>query len=77
MNISVLRQYIAFAQQFGGARHPSYLYNTVVKNCEKYEREGTSLNLNKKRSGRRRPTRSQRNIAAVRQPFTVSNHPLM
>lgn len=54
----------AFLQQFPERNPPST--STIQRNVEKYEREGTSLNLNKKRSGRRRTTRSQENIEQVR-----------
>ena len=40
---------------------------TIRKNVNKCERDGTSLNMNKGRSGRRITTRTQEYIAAVRQ----------
>ncbi len=39
---------------------------TILRNVRKYSSEGTSLNLNKSNSGRRRTARSEQNIAAVR-----------
>ena len=45
-------------------RNPSR--NTILRNANKYQNEGTSKNLNKGRSGRRRTGRSQHNINLVR-----------
>ena len=39
---------------------------TISKYVKKYREEGTSLNLNRGRSGRRRTARSEENIANVR-----------
>ena len=39
--------------------------STIWKNIRKYRREGTSLNRNKGRSGRRRTARSNENIRAA------------
>ena len=40
---------------------------TVPKNVKKYERDGISLNMNKRRPGRGITTRTQENFEAVRQ----------
>ena len=40
---------------------------TIRKNVKTYERDDTSLNMNKERSGRRITTRTQENIEVVRQ----------
>ena len=39
---------------------------TILRNVRKYSSQGTSLNLNKGNSGRRRTARTEQNIAAVR-----------
>ena len=39
---------------------------TILLNFQKYSNAGTSLNLNKGNSGRRRTTRTEENIAAIR-----------
>ena len=39
---------------------------TILKNLQKYQTTGTSLNRNKGNSGRRRTARSEENVAAVR-----------
>jgi hypothetical protein len=39
---------------------------TILRNFEKYSIEGTSSNLNKGNSGRRRTARSAENVAAVK-----------
>ena len=44
---------------------------TIWKNVEKYREEGTSLNLNRGRSGRRRTAISEENIKNVRQLLHV------
>ena len=55
----------AFRARFPDRNPPTK--RTVMKNIRKYSAEaGTSLNLNKSNSGRRRTTRSEENIAAVR-----------
>mgnify|MGYP001549509159 CR=1 FL=1 len=59
-----------FTQRFPGARRPCY--NTVVRNDTKYEAEGTSHNLNKGRSGRRRWQITAANVAHVQNVFNVS-----
>lgn len=53
-----------FRQQFRNVRCPSRA--TVFKNVNKYKATGTSRNLNKEASGRRRTGRSAANIQAVR-----------
>jgi hypothetical protein len=40
--------------------------STILRNFEKYSIEGTTSNLNKGNSGRRRTARSEENVAAVR-----------
>ena len=52
-----------FAERFPDRAVPAK--STIWKNIRKYRREGTSLNLNKGRSGRRRTARSNENIRAV------------
>ena len=54
----------AFRARFPDRNPPTK--RTVMKNVRKYSEAGTSLNLNKGNSGRRRTTRSEENIAAVR-----------
>ena len=54
----------AFRPRFPDRNPPTK--RTVMKNVRKYSEAGTSLNLNKGNSGRRRTTRSEENIAAVR-----------
>ena len=46
----------AFRQRFHDRNPPAK--RTIENNVKKYEKEGTSLNLNKQRSGRRRTTRN-------------------
>ena len=41
--------------------------NTILKNVRKYQNTGTSLYRNKSNSGRRRTTRNEASIAAVRE----------
>ena len=53
------------------ARFPAQ--RKIVKNFEKYSNEGTSLNLNKDNSGRRRTARSVENIAAVSRALFEQN----
>ena len=55
----------AFQEQFPNREPPAK--STIYRNVKKYSEEGTSLNLNKGRSGRRRTVRTQENIARVRQ----------
>lgn len=55
----------AFGRRFPGRNPPAK--RTIQKNVEKYDGNGTSLNLNKGRSGRRRTTRNQLNVDQVRQ----------
>jgi hypothetical protein len=55
----------AFRERFPD-RNPQ-AKRTIQSNVEKYLREGTSLNLNKERSGRPRTTRSQENVKRVRE----------
>ena len=54
-----------FRQQYPNVRCPAR--NTVYSNVLKYQREGTSCNLNKGRSGRLRTARNVENVVAVRQ----------
>ena len=54
----------AFVQIFPGRNAPCK--KTVYKNIQKYKENGTSLNLNKSRSGRRRSVRTAENIGLVR-----------
>ena len=54
----------AFVQRFPGRNAPCK--NTVYKNIQKYKENGTSLNLNKSRSGRRRSVRTAENIGLMR-----------
>ena len=42
-------------------------WNHNSKKCKKYDRDGTSLNMNKGRSGRRISKRTQENIQVLRQ----------
>lgn len=53
-----------FRQQYPNVRVPSRA--TIFKNVQKYRMSGTSRNLNKERSGRRRTARTAANIEAVR-----------
>ena len=57
------------ANRFGERfpEHPVPVKSTIWKNVRKYQREGTSLNLNKGRSGRRRTARTDDNIRAVQE----------
>ena len=55
----------AFQRQFPGVNPPSK--STIFRNVQKYQNEGTSKNLNKERSGRRRTARSQQNVQQMRQ----------
>jgi hypothetical protein len=43
---------------------------TIWRNVSKYKTEGTSLNLNKGRSGRRRTGRSDENVRRVQEILT-------
>lgn len=52
-------------------REPPYKA-TIWKNVAKYRKNGTSLNLNKTNSGRRRTARTQENIEAVRKLLNES-----
>ena len=57
------------ANRFGERfpERPVPVKSTIWKNVRKYQREGTSLNLNKGRSGRRRTARTDDNIRAVQE----------
>lgn len=55
----------AFTQRFPDRRPPSNM--TIHRNVAKYLANGTSLNLNKIRSGRPRSARTPENIEAVRE----------
>ena len=52
-------------------RHPTV--RTILKTFEKFEGEGTTHNLNKERSGRRRTVRTPGNIALVQNGSTFPN----
>ena len=52
-----------FAPSFPDRISPSK--NAIWKNVRKYQQEGTSLNLNKGRSGRRKTARTEENIENV------------
>lgn len=54
----------AFPQRFPNRNAPSN--KTIYKNVLKYQESGTSLNLNKGRSGRRVSVRTPENIQLVR-----------
>ena len=54
-----------FRLAFPGRNPPAN--STIQHNIQKYERDGTSLNVNKERSGRRRSVRTDANINRVRQ----------
>jgi hypothetical protein len=62
-NNEVRRVLQRFREVYPGVRCPSRA--TVYKNVRKYSMHGTSFNLNKGRSGRRRTARCPENIAAV------------
>ena len=62
----------AFGQRFPDRAIPAK--STLWKNIRKYQREGTSLNLNKGRSGRRRTARTDENIRAVRELLQRDPH---
>ena len=53
-----------FSEKFPESNVPNK--TTIWKNVRKYREEGTSLNLNRGRSGRKKTARSDANIAAVR-----------
>ena len=53
-----------FSEKFPERNVPNK--TTIWKNVRKYREEGTSLNLNRGRSGRKKTARSDANIAAVR-----------
>ena len=48
--------------------------STILRNIQKYLNAGTSLNLNKGNSGRRRSIRTAENIEAVRDPLQQNPH---
>ena len=54
----------AFLERFPDRNPPCK--TTILRNFQKYSNAGTSLNLNKGNSGRRRTTRTEENIAAIR-----------
>lgn len=64
-NRNVARVLERFREQYPHVRCPSRV--TVYKNVRKYTVNGTSCNLNKGRSGRRRTERCPENIQAVRE----------
>ena len=51
----------AFLERFPDRNPPCK--TTILRNFQKYSNAGTSLNLNKGNSGRRRTTRTEENIA--------------
>jgi transposase len=55
----------AFQQRFPDTLSPAK--TTIWRNVNKYKNEGTSLNLNKGRSGRKRTERSEENVEIVQQ----------
>jgi hypothetical protein len=57
----------AFQQRFGDRNPPPP--STILRNVRKYLNAGTSLNLNKGNSGRRRTIRTAQNIDAVKANF--------
>ena len=61
----------AFEERFRDRESPSK--KTFWNNVRKYENHGTSLNMNKGHSGRKRTGRSAENIEAVRQQ--LAQHP--
>lgn len=61
---SIQRVQELFSIRFPERRQPSK--NTIWKNVRKYQENGTSHNLNKGRSGRKRTSRSEENIENVR-----------
>ncbi|KAF2350461.1 Protein of unknown function DUF4817 [Trinorchestia longiramus] len=61
---SIKRVQALFAQHFPGRR--SSCEDTIWKNANKYQQEGTSRNLNKGRSRRKRTARSEENVENVR-----------
>lgn len=62
-NRNVARVLERFREEFHDVRCPSRV--AVYKNVRKYTVSGTSCNLNKGRSGRRRTGRCQENVQAV------------
>ena len=54
----------AFQARFSGRNPPAP--STILRNVNKYLNAGTSLNLNKGNSGRRRSIQTAENIEAVR-----------
>lgn len=60
----------SFVQRYPNRAPPSK--TSIYRNVKKYERNGTSLNLNKGNSGRRRTGRSAVNIQLVRAAFTAN-----
>ena len=63
----------AFRAQFPNRNPPSN--STIQKNVRKYQIEGTSQNLNKGRSGRRRTTRDAQTINNVRLLLQANRQP--
>ena len=61
---SIKQVQVLFAERFPDRRSPSK--PAIWKNVRKYQEEGTSLNLNRGRSGRRITVRTQGNIENVR-----------
>lgn len=60
-----------FARQFPGRNAPSKA--TITKNVHKFLTHGTMRNLHKERCGRRRSTRTDQNIQAVRDEIQQNN----
>lgn len=62
----------SFEERF--PERPSPTKMTIWRNVAKYRTEGTSLNLNKRRSGRKRTGRTEENIQRVHQALTETPH---
>ena len=62
-----------FSENFSERNVPNK--TTIWKNVKKYREEGTSLNLNRGRSGRQSTARSEENIANGRQLLNDDAHP--
>ena len=72
-----IRSYRAVQEQFRQAfpcRNPP-TKSTIQSNVRKYDDEGTSLNMNKGRSGRRRAARTDQNIQRVQDLLGSSKFP--
>lgn len=60
----------AFRQRFPGRAAPCK--KTIHKNVQKYQQNGTSLNMNKGHSGRRRSSRTPQNVNLVRNTLVAN-----